>query len=103
MAQDFEHLDNLQRAEVVERFRIAMTWVLDSPSHAGPLPASTSVPAETLPESTVAIEPMADDAIAEMLSLLADEYRELNERGRQALAIRYWQAFPELRARTDDG
>lgn len=93
IAQDFEHLDNLQRAEVVERFRTAMVWVLDAPSHSGPLP--TPVPGESRPES----QTVSDIRLVRMLESLADEWGDLNEAGRRSMEIRFWHANPDLRER----
>lgn len=44
-------------------------------------------------------EPVADPRLAEALAALADEYEELNPRGREALLIRFWHAHPDLAER----
>ena len=55
------------------------------------------------PASVEAGAPVTDRAVAEIVSALADEYEELNERGRQSLTIRFWSAFPDLRERAIAG
>ena len=45
---------------------------------------------------------VTDRTIAEIISVLADEYEELNQRGRESLTLRFWSAFPDLRERSLD-
>ena len=49
--------------------------------------------------SGVALERVADLAIAELLAALADEYEALNARGRESLLARFWGLHPDLRER----
>ena len=44
-----------------------------------------------------AIEPVIDTQFQRAISIMADEYARLNDRGRIALMNRFWHSFPDLR------
>ena len=52
------------------------------------------------PASDTGFEPVSDRRLAEVLAVLADEWEEaVDERAREALLIRFWHAYPDLRER----
>lgn len=59
------------------------------------------IPDNTLPPQApgASLAPVSDPRLAEILAAFADEWDELNARGREALAIRVWTLLPELRER----
>lgn len=67
-------------------------------------PTELTRPVEVRPaDESQAMLAVKDRRLAEMLAALADEFEELNERGREALLIRFWDAHPDLRQRSEDG
>ena len=51
--------------------------------------------------ASLAFAPDAECAVSDRR--LAEEFEELNERGRETLLIRFWDAYPELRAKGRGG
>ena len=71
-------------------------------------------PLESAPDLTKPVEVRAvgdeglmpavlDRRLAEAIAALTDEYEELNERGQEALLIRFWDAHPDPRQRSERG
>ena len=46
-----------------------------------------------------AVDPVSNQELIRILAVLVDEWSELNLRGREALAIRFWDYHPDLRER----
>lgn len=63
-----------------------------------PAPPDRTVPTPASAPG-VAFEPVPDRRIAEVLAVLADEWEAADARTREALLIRFWHAYPDLRER----
>ena len=62
-------------------------------------PIYDSASQSQIPGGGVAVETVPDRRLAEVLAVLADEWEAVDDRAQEALLIRFWHAYPDLRER----
>ena len=93
-AGEFEWWHRIDREAFVAR----LTHAMSAPPDGLAVAKGLSTPAWRTPVSN----PATDRRAAEVLAAMADSFEQLNERGREDLLVRFWSAFPDLKARSAD-